>query len=156
MYAWHFVFCQVSATVVLLALKPVRAGCRVDTQNVFVPPIGSESVLTCIPIFASFVGWLVNTQIVAWHKMTCIHAFTCTPRRQLDHGQQSAQQTMNGFTLVVHFCLIPLSKTCSFEWICKDGFIFIESRPFDLSTRYRLFDLSTVDVYAVASSLPTD
>ena len=66
------------------------------------------------------------------------------------------QQTMNGFTLFVHFCLIPLSKTCSFEWICKDGFISIESRPFDLCTRYRLFNLSMVDVYAGASSLPTD
>ena len=38
----YLVFCQVSATVVLLALKPVRAGCRVDTQNVFVPPIGER------------------------------------------------------------------------------------------------------------------
>ena len=56
---------------------------------------------------------------------------------------------LNEFTLFVHFCLIPLSKTCSFVWICKDGFISIVSR-------YRLFDLSMVDVYAVASSLPTD
>ena len=33
---------------------------------------------------------------------------------------QKALQTMNEFTLFVDFCLIPLSKTCSFDIQAKN------------------------------------
>ena len=38
----------------------------------------------------------------------------------LSGSGQSAQQTMNEFTLFVDICLIPLSNTCSFDVAAMD------------------------------------
>ena len=46
---------------------PVRAGGRVNTQNLFVPPIG-ERLNMHFWFVACSGGWLVNTPLVAWHK----------------------------------------------------------------------------------------
>ena len=59
---------------------------------------------------------------------------------------------MNEFTLV-DFCLIPLSKTCSFDVPTKnlkDGFISI---VFDVSLLCRLFDQALVDASELANGL---
>ena len=98
----------------------------------------AESILTCIPIFASFVGRLVNTPLVA------CHSFSESMGSRLGGPGQMALQTMSEFTLFVDLCLIPLSKTCSFD--VKDGFISIVTRPFDLCTVCRLFDQVLIDV----------
>ena len=42
------------------------------------------------------------------------------PRLHVSGSEQSAQQTMNEFTLFVDICLIPLSNTCSFDVAAMD------------------------------------
>ena len=55
------------------------------------------------------------------------HRFSESLGSRLSGPSQKALQTMNEFPLFVNCCLIPLSKTCAFEFvkprICKDGFI---------------------------------
>ena len=49
-------------------------------------------------------------------RLTCIHAIV---ESRLGGPGQMAMQTMSEFTLFVDFCLIPLSKTCSFDVAAK-------------------------------------
>ena len=46
--------------------------------------------------------------------------FSESTRPRLSGSEQSAQQTMNEFTLFVDISLIPLSKTCSFVIAAMD------------------------------------
>ena len=82
-----------------------------------------ESVLTRIPIFASFVGRLVNTPLVTCHSSADVYTrnrFSESMGSRLGGPGQMALQTTSEFTLFVDFCLIPFSKTWSFDIAAKD------------------------------------
>ena len=56
----------------------------------------------------------------AWRAIIVADLYTCnrfseSMESRLGGPGQKALQTMNEFTLFVDFCLIPLSKTCSFD-----------------------------------------
>ena len=48
------------------------------------------------------------------------HCFSESMESRLGGPGQMTLQAMNEFTLFVDFCLIPLSKTCSFDKRAKD------------------------------------
>ena len=71
---------------------------------------------------------------------------------------QKALQTMNEFTLFVDFCLIPLSRTCSFDIPAKNlqRRIYIHyHEAFHLCQVCRLFDRALVNNRPLRQSLPT-
>ena len=50
-----------------------------------------------------------------WRDLYTRNHFSESMESRFGGPGQKAQQTMNEFTLFVDFCLIPLSKTCSFD-----------------------------------------
>ena len=63
-----------------------------------------------------------DTRGVPSWRLTCIHAIVSRSPwgSQFGGPGQKALQAMNEFTLFVDFCLIPLSKTCSFDVPAKN------------------------------------
>ena len=105
----------------------VSYGCHfsedVYTRKIpFVPPIGER--LNTHSDFCGVLAADLSTRH-SWRDINLDDVYTHiyfseSTRPRLSGSEQSAQQTMNEFTLFVDICLIPLSNTCSFDVAAKD------------------------------------